>query len=67
RQITSDLIMTRDKSGGAVPLRSTILNLPIGTLHADANAADTQLLPEPFKTHWPLASAERFGPLPRSV
>lgn len=67
RQITSDLIMTRDKSGGAVPLRSTILNLPIGTLHADANAADTQSLPEPFKTHWPLASAERFGPLPRSV
>jgi glutamate synthase domain-containing protein 2 len=67
RQITSDLIMTRDKSGGAVPLRSTILNLPIGTLHADANAAGTQSLPEPFKTHWPLASAERFGPLPRSV
>lgn len=67
RQITSDLIMVRDTSGAAVPMRTTILNLPAKALAPELTAAETQGLPEPFKTHWPAASADRFGPLPRAV
>ena len=67
RQITSDLIMVRDEAGHAVPLRSTIINIPAGALKPAALTSDTAGLPEPFKSHWPVASPERFGPLPRSV
>ena len=67
RQITSDLIMVRDKAGHAVPLRSTILNIPAGVLKSAGASSDTAELPEPFKSHWPVASPDRFGPLPRSV
>jgi glutamate synthase domain-containing protein 2 len=71
RQISSDLIMVRDKTGAAVPLRSSILNIPRDALRSD-NAKDPdggglEALPEPFRSHWAAASAERFGPLPRSV
>ena len=67
RQITSDLIMVRNEAGHAVPLRSTILNIPTAVLKSAGPGSDTAVLPEPFKSHWPVASSERFGPLPRSV
>jgi glutamate synthase domain-containing protein 2 len=63
RQITSDLIMVRNEAGHAVPLRSTILNIPTGVLKSAGPGSDTAVLPEPFKSHWPYAY-DRMPPSP---
>ncbi|MGA0792489.1 MAG: FMN-binding glutamate synthase family protein, partial [Burkholderiaceae bacterium] len=58
-QITADLLMTRDTHGQAVPFSSKETTLAEGVLMGTPELIE--LLPEPFASHWQVASETRFG------
>jgi glutamate synthase domain-containing protein 2 len=58
-QITADLLMTRDTNGQAVPFSSKETTLAEGVLVGSPELIE--LLPEPFASHWQVASETRFG------
>ncbi len=58
-QINADLLMTRDSNGQAVPFSSKEITLAEGVLLGTPELIE--LLPEPFASHWQLASENHFG------